>query len=666
MPRDIPVGNGDVLVAFDKDYQLREFCFPHIGQENHVKNDPFRLGVWVNGAFSWVPQGWTVALDYLDDTLMTRAELTHPRRQIRIISNDIVDFYENTFIRNLTVENLSGEDREIRLFLTHAFHILGNSIGDTAVFRPDVKALLHYKADRYFLINVLANKKPGIDHFATGNRGGEHEGTWRDAEDGILSGNPIAQGSVDSVVAIHLRLKGGEKDSCFYWICAGRDWKEVSELNASVLKKRPEALMKRTADYWRLWADKEELNHDLLPPKLDRLYTRSLLIMRTEIDSCGSIVAATDSDVVRFNRDTYSYMWPRDGALASYALDLAGYPELSQNFFNFCNRIIENDGYFLHKYTPSGMLASSWHPWQKDGRPQLPIQEDETALVIWALWHHYALFRDIEFIRPLYKPLVKSAADFMMSYRDSRTHLPQPSYDLWEERQGVLTFTAAAIYGGLRAAANFTEAFGETALAEEYRQGARELREAMDQYLYLEDEKRFARMVNFSKDGGIEVDKTVDASLFGIFAFGAYDPDDEKVKSTMDQVYERLWCRTPVGGLARYENDAYHRKSDNVPGNPWFLTTLWYAQYLIAAAHTKDELDLALPILEWVCNRALPSAVLAEQVDPYTDEPISVSPLTWSHATYITAIQEYLNKLLELDRCSACNQPNYLKKRRSP
>jgi GH15 family glucan-1,4-alpha-glucosidase len=308
-------------------------------------------------------------------------------------------------------------------------------------------------------------------------------------------------------------------------------------------------------------------------------------------------------------------------------------------------------------------LASSWHPWQKNDSLQLPIQEDETALVIWALWNHYEIFRDIEFIKPLYKPLIKNAADMMMNYRDQKTRLPLASYDLWEERQGILTFTVATVHGGLTAAGNFAHAFGETEVAEGYRQGAREVREAMDEYLYLEKEKRFARMINLKDNKEIEIDSAVDASLFGIFAFGAYSPDDEKVKNTMEQIYEKLWCKTKVGGLARYEGDSYHRVSQEVPGNPWFVTTLWLAQYYTALAKDKRDLDKVLEIMEWVADRALTSGVLAEQINPYTNEPVSVSPLTWSHATFVIAVQEYMNKLLEIEKCEACGQSKYSKKR---
>jgi GH15 family glucan-1,4-alpha-glucosidase len=356
-------------------------------------------------------------------------------------------------------------------------------------------------------------------------------------------------------------------------------------------------------------------------------------------------------------------MWPRDGALVAYALDLAGYSEVTRRFFDFCAKIIEKDGYFLHKFNPSGNLASSWHPWMKDDALQLPIQEDETALVVWALWKHYETFRDIEFIKPLYKPLIKNAGNMMLNYRDAKTRLPLPSYDLWEERQGILTFTASTVYGGLAAAASFARAFGEEALAVDYDEGAREVREAMDKYLYLDKEKRFARMISLKDGKPADVDKTVDASFFGIFAFGAYPVGDERVRSTMEQVYDKLWCKTDVGCIARYEGDIYHRVSNDVPGNPWFVTTLWLAEYYVALAESAGDLEKVLEIMHWVADRALPSGVLAEQINPFTNAPLSVSPLTWSHATFCIVAHKYMNKLIELEKCGACGRSKYSKKR---
>jgi GH15 family glucan-1,4-alpha-glucosidase len=71
---------------------------------------------------------------------------------------------------------------------------------------------------------------------------------------------------------------------------------------------------------------------------------------------------------------------------------------------------------------------------------------------------------------------------------------------------------------------------------------------------------------------------------------------------------------------------------------------MWYGQWLVSQARSRDDLKKAHDILEWVAGAALPSGVLSEQVDPYTKAPISVSPLTWSHATVVSLVNEYVRK----------------------
>src|SRR6185503_6061505 len=350
---------------------------------------------------------------------------------------------------------------------------------------------------------------------------------------------------------------------------------------------------------------------------------------------------------------------------------------------------ITADGYFYHKYNPDGSPASSWHPWVIKGIRSLPIQEDETALVVWALWRHYYRYRDIEFIRPMWVDIVQKAADFMCKYRDPRTGLPLPSYDLWEERWGVHAFTVATVYGGLKAARNFAVCFGDRERAETYNRAAEEIKTAAAKYLWSDKFNRFVRRLvpkdapvppgdqNYKEKAPLtpdeeledyyEVDGVLDASLYAIFKFHLFDANDPRVVSTMKAVEDKLWVKTRVGGVARYENDYYHRISSDiasVPGNPWFICTLWLADYFITKAKTPSELKLALPIFEWTASHALESGVLAEQVNPYTNEPISVSPLTWSHATVVSTAIKYLEKLEQLQSCSSCHQPIYRLRRR--
>src|SRR5687768_6166023 len=116
--RDIPVGNGSLLVNFDDKYQIRDIYFPHVGQENHTEGFPFRFGIWIEGAFSWIfGDDWTRNLDYLHETLVTDVTLENAALGIRIICSDTVASHENIFLRRVRVKTLRDTKRDVRVFL---------------------------------------------------------------------------------------------------------------------------------------------------------------------------------------------------------------------------------------------------------------------------------------------------------------------------------------------------------------------------------------------------------------------------------------------------------------------------------------------------------------------------------------------------------------------
>ena len=472
------------------------------------------------------------------------------------------------------------------------------------------------------------------------------QGTWKDSEDGELSGNPIAWGSADSTVAIRLHLLPGGRATAFYWVAAGTRYREVVQLNRDVLEKTPAELLKRTSDYWETWVKKEARSFGDLPKPVTDIFNRSLLILRTQIDNRGAIIAANDSDIVRFGRDTYSYMWGRDGSFVAAALAKAGYAEACKRFFDFCSQVLSEDGYLFQHYNPDGSVASSWHPWLQDGNEVLPIQEDSTALVLWALWIHYQCFKDIEFIRPLYRKLIQKSGDFLATHRDPETKLPISSYDLWEERYGTHSFTVAAVIAGLRAAANFSRLFQDTSLVEKYDKVAEEMKEGLTKHLYHAGLKRYARS-GYRRDNGYQLDEVIDVSLLGLATLGALRPKDRRMVETVGAIRRELWLNTPIGGCARYQNDRYQRPKDgplDIAGNPWFISTLWLGEYFIASAENLRELHEALPYLEWCTKNVLPSGVLAEQAHPLSGRPLSVSPLTWSHSAFVWTVLQYVDK----------------------
>jgi GH15 family glucan-1,4-alpha-glucosidase len=636
--------------------------------------------------------------------------------QLQLQCSDVVDFHRPLLVRRIEVSNNAAEDREIRLFHHQDFGMYGTKVGDTAYFDPRLRAIVHYRNKRYLMATWHADGEQRLDEYATGTAGFRGaEGTWRDAEDGVLGNNPIAQGAVDSTMMISVHVPAGGMRTVYMLIGCGYDMADLQEMHRFLHRVGPQGVIDRTTAYWRLWL---AATPSTMPPesaggppeRIVDLFNRSLLVVRTQIDNeSGAIIAANDSDVMQFNRDTYSYLWPRDGALVAAALDQAGFPDVARSFYSLCGKLLTEHGCLLHKYSPDGSPASSWHPWSSLGKPQLPIQEDETALVVWALWRHYLRYRDIEFVRPLWMRLVQPAADFMVRFRDPDTKLPLPSYDLWEERWGVHAFTVATVYAGLQAAWQFAVCFGDTARANTYATATNEMRDAFCHYMWSEETGHFLRRLvpldhdrtalfmadvlagrnprsasddpytalnplsaEKSRRPGksdepafpeikFERDEIIDSSMYAIWAFGLLDVADPRVEKTMDAIEKKLWVKTPVGGLARYEGDSYHRVTDDVkavPGNPWFICTLWLADWYIARAETVEELQRALPIIEWVANHASPSGVLAEQVHPLTNAPLSVSPLTWSHATVVATLMSYLKKLEATDLCPTCRQPN--------
>lgn len=661
MPRDLPIGNGHLLVNFDDRYHLRDIYFPHVGRENHTAGHRFGLGVWIDGAFAWVHDTWHVELRYATDTLATAVALTSPAGDLTIACTDVVDFHEYALVRRFEIVNHVAAARSVRLFFHHDFHISETEIGDTAYFDPSRHALIHYKADRWFLMNgCVDGAAAGFDQWAVGKKEtGAAEGTWRDAEDGQLSGNSVVQGEVDSVGAIHLTLAAGETKVVWYWMACGFSYHDVKTVHAVITDKGPAALQDRTQAYWRLWANAEPNDLAGVSSEVSALFRRSLLTIRTQIDHHGGIVAATDYDITSFARDTYAYVWPRDGALVAHALDEAGYEGVTRPFFEFLDRVQTEDGYWMHKYNANGSLASTWHAWWEHGERQLPIQEDETGLPLWALWHHFDKFHDIEFIRPLYASMIRPAAEFMASYVDTNG-LPAPSYDLWEERRGIHAWTVAATWAGLMAAARFFAVFGDTEDARRMALIARQMKSAAEEYFWDEGERRFVRTIQPTSSGDSYVsDPIADASVCGLFLFGMVDADDARMASTVEDLRRKLWLQTNVGGLARYEHDRYQATTDDqaVPGNPWFVCTLWLAQWYIAVARNEKDLAPALELLNWVASRALPSGILAEQVDARTDAPLSVSPLTWSHGSVIQSVIEYSERLASFSVCPTCGNP---------
>jgi oligosaccharide amylase len=654
MSKSFVLGNGNILLCFDAYGQVKDFYFPYVGLENHVGGGfVHRLGVHTERGFAWLSDpSFEVSVGALGETMATEIVARSKKLAVEISFSDIVYNEKNIFVRRVIVKNTADTERTIKIFFNQQYQISETGYGNTAYFDPSSNAIVHYKGRRVFLVSGAADDR-SFDDYSVGLLGVEgKEGTWRDAEDGTLSKNPIEHGSVDSTIAFTLRIAKGASAPLMYWTTVAETVDDARDLQRYLLRKTPEHLIKTTEDFWKIWVNKFNFTFEGLEPRLVTLFKRSLLIIRTHVDNHGAILASGDSDLLQYGHDTYSYMWPRDGAFVALSMAKSGYYDIAKRFFSFANDVISSEGYLMHKYQSDKSLGSSWHPWVKDGKRQLAIQEDETALVIYALWEYYDITKDLEFVEDIYNSLIKKAADFLVSYREPSTGLPGASWDLWEEKYGISTFTASAVYGALVAAARFAKILGKEDDESVFSREAKVIRTAILEHLYDSKAKYFYKHVNV-RDGVVEADTTIDASSFyGIFKFGILLPEDPMLREAVWTAEREI--KAPVGGIARYKNDYYYRSDESTPGNPWIVTTLWLAEYYIALAKHVEDFSIVKEKLTWVADRAFPSGILAEQFHPRTGAPLSVAPLTWSHAAYALVITLYLQRLEQLGISPAC------------
>jgi oligosaccharide amylase len=658
MSKAITLGNGQILVGFDDRAQIRDFYFPHVGLESHVGGLKHRVGVFVDGVLSWLDdQAWEVIVDCDKETAVGKVTAKHQGFGITLNFTDVVYNEKNILIREIVVKNTGEGVKSVKIFLGQQFQIFETLKRNTCYYDPKKEVIIHYKGKRAFLVGARNGKK-SFDDYTVGlfNIEGK-EGAYVDALDGELSKNSIEHGSVDSIIALSLDIKPNSSKKLYHWITVGKSIKEAHELNEYILEKTPQHLMKTTTDFWRAWVNKQNFNFYKLDDKIVDLFKKSLIIMRSHVDDGGAIIASSDSSILQHGRDTYNYMWPRDGAFSAMTLDKAGDSNVARRFFEFCNDVISEDGYFMHKYLSDESLGSSWHPWVRNGKEELPIQEDETALVLYALWNHYELSKDLEFIESIYNSLIKKSADFLVSFVHEKTGLSHPSYDLWEEKFGISTFTCASKYGALNSAANFAALLGKKDSEVKYRSAAKKLQKAILKHLYNEEAKMFYKLICVDKDDNLNYDSTLDmSSFYGIFKFGVLDPTDARLTASLKTLEDKLLNKdTNVGGMPRHEGDGYFLTYEGAPPNPWFITTLWLAQYYIKIAKTEKDLEVVKRWLAWTERYSLKSGVLSEQLDPHSGRHLSVAPLVWSHSAYVATVIDYLEKLEKLGICVSCN-----------
>ncbi len=645
MARPIVLGNGEMHVGINNFGQVHDLYFPYVGHENHTigPGTRHRIGVWVDGDFSWIDsEDWSHNLNYPDAALIGHSIHSNQRLGITLEIDDAVDSTDNVLMRNIHIVNRHDSARDVRLFMHQAF-VIGDTASntDTAQYLPDSQAIVHYRGRRVFVVSGSADGG-SFDQHSIGIFGIEgREGTWRDAEDGELSMSAVEHGRVDSTLRFHFAVAPYSSVRAHYWLTAGRNLRQALAIHRQIQADGLNRRFRSTARWWHNWLEPAIAVSQRIDDKPQRkLFVDSLILIKAHIDKRGAVMASLDSAVLYHGRDSYAYAWPRDGAYAVWPLIRLGYQSEALAFFDFCRRGLHPGGYLAHKYRADGTVGSSWHPYQhNDGSVTPPIQTDETAICLFMFVEFYRLNPDPAVLDDYYDGLVVPMANFLADYIDPTTQLPLPSYDLWEELWQTTTYTTAVSYAALLAAAELADTHQDQSRAVHWRAAAEDMYQAAQQWLYSQDTNCLIKGLVKTSDG-YDADQTIDvSSVFGAFMFGLFPIDSQPFISSVDTVL-RQFDQAERVGLPRYENDGYRRSHDGAPSNQWHITTLWYSQYCIETG----DWESANRLLDWVVDHRSKSNTLSEQVDPQSGQSVSVEPLVWSHAEFVTTMLDKITK----------------------
>lgn len=637
MARPVVLGNGSMFVGLNEYGLVHDFYYPYVGLENLTTSrmSYHRIGVFVDGKFSWVDDGdWERDVDFRETALISRISMQNNELGVRIEFEDYIDTQYNAFMRSIKIFNQTDRTREIRLFMHQVFQISRGGRADTALYEPEDGYILDYKGRCCLLTYGQFEDGARFDQYSIGNFGIEgKEGTYKDAEDGALSGNAIEHGGVDSVIGFSRFFEPEESQRLDYWVVAADSQSTAERIHKTILTDTPYARLQMAEDYWKNWLQIADNSITSTPDNERTMIRKSLLIIKAHVDRRGGVIASGDSSIYNYGRDYYSYVWPRDGAYVFWPMIQLGYTDEPKRFFEFCRDILSRDGYLMHKYQPDRAIGSSWHPLVHGNHAELAIQEDETAIVLILLYEFLKTNPgQEEFIRNLYGTLIDPAANFLEDFFDAPTKMPHASYDLWEEKFLTSSYTVATTYRALISASKIAEKFDHPDDALRWQTAAELIEKNLD-LLRDEESKVLYKGFLLTRDGKTHQDKVLDiSSLYGFDFFGV--PADDVIEATLDAVEERLLNSAPIGGVPRYEGDNYFRADPPYQGNPWFVASLWLAQVYIKRGRREDAQNL----LSWTMDRRLPSGVLSEQVNPTTGEPVGVTPLVWSHAELIRTI----------------------------
>jgi len=340
----------------------------------------------------------------------------------------------------------------------------------------------------------------------------------------------------------------------------------------------------------------------------------------------------------------YFYVWPRDAVYGAVTLDQAGIHDVAAKVYDWLwntakrdtsSNDIGNDGiyhrYWYQKYAMDGE-PEWWNP-----------QVDETAIIPWGAWYHYQVTGDSTFLNT-YGNLVREAADVASTENphecfnyDSTLKLIY-SQNVWEDKWGYFLYSNANIVAGLRDAASYMDAIGDTTWKNTFNSRKADIEWGIQNSLYdtstgRYDHGRYVKKVGYCTNAGLELnhDVSADISMLGLVTPFAVEPVTTTAAiSTVQHLEPALTdfseTKMAYGGVVRYRADQeelygadYRDHGDTYyDGGPWMMPTDWLSEYYLEWSDTvtgTSKADKAKTYMDYLIGYLGNLRLGAEQID---------------------------------------------------
>ncbi len=612
------------MVSIGARGELLAFFYPRIDYAQNIEES--QAGVHFEGRMLWINPEWESKQAYLEDTNILQTNLHHAAG-IDIAIEDMVLPERAVLVRKFKITT----SRSLKAkFFYYANFAAGEHRVKNSGFCDPSGIIVHY----WQHINIGLASNPEFEEWQIGKA---LDTAWwtnakLDSEDGILKRNREEIGYVNASVSWKLDLEPEVgREIVLFLLAASNRFALKDEIRR--IKEIPYGeLHAQTKKFWLQWISRARKLE--LEEKYQAIYKRSLLVLSLLRDrQFGSFIAAPEFDHFFEKSGGYGYCWNRDATQMALALDAAGYIEAGEAYAAWCKEMQLEDGSWFQRYWVDGALASSW------GNFDFSTQLDQVGCTLHFYLEHARYVEDRQRYFQFIWKSVERAAEYIM--RRTASGLHDTCADLWESHFGSFTYTNAALHRGLLSAAEIASAVEERELAEKWRGRAMLIKQEVLNKFWLK-EGYFARgMVNG------KLDKTYDASILGVLEpFELLDLRNTKERSMLEHsillMGKRLGIYVNQGiGIKRFEGDEY------IGGNPWTITTLWYAIVLLKLAcfywnsdqsKAKYYWEKAAACVEWCLRATTSTGLLPEQVDRFTGKPAWAIPIGWAHALIVKCL----------------------------